>query len=308
MPDAISSEIREQLEALCRKVSVSYDLDPGIRKELYGHMEDQLLAHRNGETSLTEQDAFELVNKQFGDPALIQELFQGVYMKEITVSMGRRMVAVWMAFAVAALFSLIPLVVAKALPLSMGSWKEPIQLTLNALRFILFPWIAYQILLAWKVRIERGERVWFQTISTWRILVLLGITVLLHVIITFFTDWVLSNQPIPHPGIMQILFSLIALSGLTLLCVIWIWFCDLPPRTRGNATFATEILILVYFASSMLSRHGIWEYWKRGDWNYTLMNASTNLLVTVLFSLVCLGLYRITKRFRRHPEEPLQNA
>ena len=139
MPDEISSEIREQLEALCKKISVSYDLDPDIRKELYGHMEDQYLSHRNGEIPLGEQEAFELVIKQFGDPSLIQELFQGVYLTEMTASIGHRMVAVWIAFVVAAFLSLIPLVVVKALPLSMGSWKEPILLTLNALRFILFP-------------------------------------------------------------------------------------------------------------------------------------------------------------------------
>ena len=47
MSDPLSSNTQEQMQALCRKISVAHDLDPEIQKELYGHMEDKLLAYRN---------------------------------------------------------------------------------------------------------------------------------------------------------------------------------------------------------------------------------------------------------------------
>jgi len=93
MADSLNPETQEQMRALCKKISVAHDLDAEIQDELYGHMEDKLLAYLNGEEPVTEEDAFILVREHFGDPAVLKGLLQDVHAYEVHVSLARRLAA-----------------------------------------------------------------------------------------------------------------------------------------------------------------------------------------------------------------------
>ena len=67
--DVPNSGIQTKLKAICREISITQSLDAEIQKELYGHMEDKLLAYVNGEEAITEDDALILVREHFGKPA-----------------------------------------------------------------------------------------------------------------------------------------------------------------------------------------------------------------------------------------------
>ena len=93
MTDRLKPDTREAMQALCRKISVAHNLDAEIQEELYGHMEDKLLAYLDGEEAVSEQDAFILVREHFGDPSTLKGLLQDVHAYEAHVSLARRLAA-----------------------------------------------------------------------------------------------------------------------------------------------------------------------------------------------------------------------
>ena len=64
----ISPETEDKISALCKKISVAHNLDEEIQKELRCHREDRLTGYLSGNEQLSEDDAFILVEKHFGDP------------------------------------------------------------------------------------------------------------------------------------------------------------------------------------------------------------------------------------------------
>ena len=101
MVESLRPKTQDQVRTLCRKISVAHDLDPEIQDELYGHMEDKLLAYLNGEEPVTEDDAFILVREHFGDPAVLKGLLQDVHAHEVHVNLARRLAAAFAAFMIA---------------------------------------------------------------------------------------------------------------------------------------------------------------------------------------------------------------
>ncbi len=115
MADPLKSDTREEIRALCKKISVAHNLDEEIQEELYGHMEDKLSAYLNGEEAVTEEDAFILVREHFGDPSALKGLLQDVHAFEAQVSLARRLAA--------------------AMIVSAGAFVTYLYLTLAAFRF-----------------------------------------------------------------------------------------------------------------------------------------------------------------------------
>src|SRR3954463_4853767 len=69
----------EQLKTLCARVRVAGPIDEPIERELMGHLQDKALAYLSGQEKITEADALLLVEKHFGDPAIIQSMLAGVH-------------------------------------------------------------------------------------------------------------------------------------------------------------------------------------------------------------------------------------
>ena len=49
METPLNDTTRLKARELARKITVAHDLDPEIQEELYGHIEDKLLAYKSGE-------------------------------------------------------------------------------------------------------------------------------------------------------------------------------------------------------------------------------------------------------------------
>ena len=74
-----SPETAERLRALCGKITEACELGDDIREELYGHLEDKLLAYLSGEEKLTEEDALVLVREHFGNADNLKRLLRKVH-------------------------------------------------------------------------------------------------------------------------------------------------------------------------------------------------------------------------------------
>ena len=90
----ISPETQDKISALCKKISVAHNLDEEIQKELCCHIEDRLTGYLSGNEQLSEDDAFFLVEKHFGDPAAVKALYQNVETVAAHASFARRVGAV----------------------------------------------------------------------------------------------------------------------------------------------------------------------------------------------------------------------
>ena len=301
MPELISRETREQLEALCRKMSVSHKLDAEIGRELYAHMEDRLLAHMNGEIPLTEQDAFILVREHFGDPAVIKEHLQEVHADEAASSVGRRLVAAFAACTAAGFICTLLQLCTGALPAFLGDFRGPLQAGLfTVIELVFNPWVMYRILRAWRTRMERGEGVWFLTLSAGSLFAVFGITTVLMAATIPFGNWVKSAVPNPFNDGIGPFGTLGALASIVIMGMVWIWFCDQPPRTKRAVRLAVPAWALVLVLAMLTA-----AYQQDTPWNETLLNASMSLLFALIFSLFSLGLYRLAKRFHRDSDTPL---
>jgi len=302
MPDQITGETRKQLETLCRKISVSRRLDAEIQRELYGHMEDRLLAHMNGEIPLTEEDAFILVREHFGDPAMIKERIQEVHAEEAAVSMGRRLVAAFVACTAVNVISSVLQLCLVGVPAFLGAWRVPLQVSLfGAIELVFVPGAMYLALRPWRRRMDRGEPVWFQSAPAGRMLAVFAVTAIVAVVSIPFFFWVQSLVPNLLDENMGIPGTLAALASILAMGAIWIWFCDQPPRTRRNLLQAAGAWAAVLALLSLSA-----AYSEKTPWQEMLINASAGVITGVVFALLSLLVFRLTARFRNTSAAPLE--
>ena len=174
MVESLNAETQEQMQVLCRKISVAHDLDPEIQEELYGHMEDKLLAYLNGEELVTEDDAFILVREHFGDPAVLKGLLQDVHAYEVHVSLARRLAAaaiVTTATMVSSLFLMRLVFLLWEDTRGMDSFQACFAVAGAA--NVVVPWL---LLWLWQRRLDAGHKPWF---LRWRPLLLVSILIIL---------------------------------------------------------------------------------------------------------------------------------
>lgn len=82
----ISLQIQEQMEMICRRATAGGDDARHIRAELYGHLEDKLLAYLRGDERLTEADAMILVREHFGKPESLRAMLSDLHHAEQTTN------------------------------------------------------------------------------------------------------------------------------------------------------------------------------------------------------------------------------
>ena len=237
------------MQALCRKISVAHDLDPEIQKELYGHMEDKLLAYVSGEEQVTEDDAFMLVREHFGDPAVLKGLLQDVHAYEAHVSLARRLAAAAAAtlgamFAFVVLFSLVSavsglvaalngvgpppaMVSPSGLPTGYAVARgSPLGLLVWALRDFGRPILMWLILLRWQRALKAGKRPWFLRWHPGAIAAaLIGAFLMMKLLPGVTTVDLLLTWPPRWYYILRLYMA-----GPVLHCFVWLWWCDRPPR------------------------------------------------------------------------------
>ena len=93
MNTPLNDDTQQKARELARQITVAHDLDPEIQEELYGHIEDKLLAYKSGEERISDEDAFILVREHFGDAKVIRGLLQEVHAGAVQATLVRRVLA-----------------------------------------------------------------------------------------------------------------------------------------------------------------------------------------------------------------------
>jgi hypothetical protein len=247
MADSVRPETQARLSKLCKQISVAHDLDPEIQKELYGHMEDKLLAYLNGKEPLTDDDALILVREHFGDPAVVKDLFRRVHSWESHVTVARRLAAVFiLEFALLAPVHMFHMAASGLGMLWLGSGRES-ELLFFSPRVIL-PWMAlyglaivvtWLILRGWQQAIERHESPWF---LEWTPARLIGLLALLY----FVQQFAVTVQPsaerlqslFPEPFRMTWTLQVAQYAMSAAGCALVLWWCDRSPRRPRAVLYA----------------------------------------------------------------------
>jgi hypothetical protein len=165
MDNSLNDLTQEKVSKLARHITVAQDLDPEIQEELYGHIEDKLLAYRDGDEPVSEEDAFILAREHFGNAETVKGMFQDVHREAVEGSLLRRLL-------VAAITTLVCVqgVAWLAHVADVLFWGEnsrpqssPYVLMLVSAAAYLVPWLCF---VRWKRRMEVGKQVWFNRRST----------------------------------------------------------------------------------------------------------------------------------------------
>ncbi|MBX3177946.1 MAG: hypothetical protein KF886_11330 [Candidatus Hydrogenedentes bacterium] len=259
MHEPLEDSTQAKARELARQITVAHDLDPEIQEELYGHIEDKMLAYKSGEERVSDEDAFILVREHFGDAKVIRGLLREVHAGAVTLSLGRRIgAACIITLAVAWLCRLLALPcqgIARAL-VGDGEFSS----ANGALAFMLyyaplpiFPLGVALVFLYWRKREDAGNSLWFHR---WRVR-------------TFFqTGALLMTATHITPAFEQLPFHALAdeLAEIELgeahtivvtwvlfcwLCVSWLWWCDVSLRRPGGALYC----LAGWMGMMMLVRH-----------------------------------------------------
>ncbi len=293
MADSLNAKTQEQMQALCKKISVAHDLDPEIQDELYGHMEDKLLAYLNGEEPVTEDDAFILVREHFGDPAVLKGLLQDVHAYEVHVSLARRLTAAAIVTTATMFFSFF------LMRLVFLLWKDArgfggfhACFAVAGIANVVLPWL---LLWLWQRRLDAGHRPWF---LTWRplllasiVIVLMAMTMLVHPMLLLSTEMTLMWSPF-----IWRLILVAAIVSPVLQCLVWLWWCDRPPRMAMAVRNAAGAWTLWYFVSAMsLSLASGTE-----DVRRIILSLAFTFLYMVICAVIAGFLYVAAKYFHRN--------
>jgi len=245
MADALNQDTNAQIDELCRKISVAHTLDAEIQAELRGHMEDQLLAYLSDQESLTENEAFALVREHFGDPARLKALLQDVHIIATHVSLARRLAAIVAVHLVYTCFTAITFMIAWSLMIRSvitGSEQrlETFVYPVTAAMVLIVATSAFWAVLAyWDRRIQSGARPWFQRERGITILLFLGALVLLHSMIPIpMSMYDKGLMPLPAPVAVNAIGIAVVLISVVIHAIIWLWWCDRPPRRLRTVTYA----------------------------------------------------------------------
>ncbi len=93
MAEQLNDSIQKKARELAERITVAHDLDPEIQEELYGHIEDKMLAYCSGEEPVSQEDALILAREHFGDGATVKAMFQEVHAEAAQVTLVRKLLA-----------------------------------------------------------------------------------------------------------------------------------------------------------------------------------------------------------------------
>lgn len=222
MPDKLNPDTCKKIRVICKEISVAHDLDAEIQEELYGHMEDKLIAYLDGEEALTEEDALILVREHFGNPAVLKGLLQSVHAVAAGVSLARRIAAVLIVTAGLGLAG--SLLMRQIIPLLLFNGLLALNFAVQ-MSVVVFSWC---LLRRWQRRLDAGYTAWF---LTWSPMYLAGSIALLLALHTLSS---LSYHPGPQvpsaSTAIRWVITTLTMTHAAFACILWIWWCDRPPR------------------------------------------------------------------------------
>jgi len=235
--DKLSGETQKKIIELCRKISVSHNLDDEIREELFTHMEDKLLGYVNGDVALTEEDAFILVREHFGDAAVIRTLYREIEEMEVQVSFARRIGA------------------ALAASLGIGIAVMALGMILRNIPYFLgIPYLFLVLLISgciwgtfifWQKQIDKGLKPWFLKVKPVTFFSIIIALILIRHFMYYLSTSGIINMSIIREDFFQIESGLPTLFFYGL---AWLWWCDTPARRIITITSA----FLCWFSYGLL--------------------------------------------------------
>ncbi len=317
MINQASPEIRQHLREMCAQLTVDQHLDDEVQRELYGHMEDKLLAYLNGEEVMSEDDALILVREHFGDPAVIKGLLQAVRPMAAGKAFLRRAAAILCTYTVIMaltdrliMWDLLCISQMAPLPRPMVFLGPFVPQALD-LTAVFLLWV---ILTYWQRRSDAGHPVWFFEWSGWILAVLCaGLLV---------ADQVLPTAKVGPPPAAQALHQtwnhyylpLVALTSACSVCLslVCIWWCDRSPRLKAAVFLSCCLWAAFMFLRTLLPTLMSITWWGlvtfpvRQDVRFPveivisqfrhLQNVAVNIAVCTVLSLV---LYAAFNRMMR---------
>lgn len=223
MNTPLNDTTQQKARELARQITVAHDLDPEIQEELYGHIEDKLLAYINGEETVSEEDALILAREHFGDASAIRGLLQEVHGEVAPAYLGRRLLAlVITSFGIGVAVRVLRAILAPPLAMLGGSGAalgHPI-VTL-AIGFVTI-YALYSLLKRWRDAGVSGSPPWYERWTVSRMLRwLCGVVVLSWAVpsLTF-----VSGSGLPGAAIV------LPIAWLLCGCSLWLWWTDAAAR------------------------------------------------------------------------------
>ena len=306
MPIKLSPETHEKISSLCKKISVAHNLDDEIQKELHCHMEDKLTGYLSGDEKITEEDAFILVEKHFGDPKTIRLLYQDVEAIEAHVSFARRIGAVlalsiWIIYTASYILEII-LSSLFTWSLKGNVFPESNMILIGIPEIIpnIFSLLLFTVILMhWRKNMEYGRKPWFLKINMLKFFgIIFGSFFGMYLII-------ITTHQFQANSFNQLTLTFGRLTVIAH-CLIWIWWCDSQPRRLlavlyGSISWvASQILIWVVFASLSDLRYRPNEVWQtiRYSITYYLIYFGRPGTIALGFYLLLVGVHIVYMKFK----------
>ncbi len=251
MEKQLNHAAREKARDLARKITVAHDLDPEIQEELYGHIEDKLLAYKSGEEQISDEDAFILVREHFGDAKVIRGLMQEVHAGAVQVSLLRRVLA--LVIATAALQSTVTLlrsVLVTSIEVggTLGGNKNDVLLT-GSMALAMFAAL-FWLLRRWKASELAGATPWYACWSMPRMLAWLCIAAVMTWVVPTVslagTEGLSVSSDVRN-GALGVLVLTVLMSS----CLIWLWWTEAAARGLASNVALGWSWALFIFATSV---------------------------------------------------------
>ncbi len=313
----LSPEIVAKIDALAKQISVAEHLDAEIQAELRGHVEDKVRGYLSGEVRVSEGDAMILAKAHFGDAQVVKAMFQGVHRVEHATSLGRKLVAAFVATQiVSAVLAVVDVLFRKlfgyhiaVLQGAHAIYPQAPYHSATAGILVLEAALLWAIFFYWRWRQSRGRRMWFERWNP----VALAAVVLGVVVGLLSLDWGIhqSSWYISYQLMPTLTYKMVVISWVWE-CVsrgtqaaLWIWWCDGAPRTRRTLLYAmvcwiaaTRLLGACFVTVAICAeRREISWYIISGFIPALLSSMSLNMKVEALVGVLALVLYmEVTRR------------
>ncbi len=293
MVDEMGPDTKEKMRALCKKISVAHNLDGEIQEELYGHMEDKLIGYLHGEETLAEEDAFILVREHFGDPSALKGLLQDVHAFEAHVSLARRLAAAIICtggVGAACLYLMVSISNIRTAPRGFEFYIA--SASFISVVSIVLPWL---LLLYWQRRLDAGDNPWF---LTWRPVYFVGAIATLLVVTLLASPISLFPEDVTTfpSGILGLIYPIIFVFPV-LNCMVWLWWCDRPPRkVRAVGTAAVVWAVWGWCGSSGATYAFTAASWRISEFRAIAVILVWPFCVGVMYAFVAYVLYAMARR------------
>lgn len=307
MAEQLSDAAAQRVKALCGKMALANGLDEQIQRELCGHMEDELLAYLSGRQRLSEDDAMILVEKHFGDPAVIRGLLREVHTVDSGVSVVRRLLGVAVVGGVGS--------VATCLAWGASGWTgggRAVGIFGGFLAGALGPILLWAAGIWWTRRAKRGHTPWFDRLPM-GVLVSLCLALLVLVRLAQWASIQLSVPTGPGANWGRVLPTAVVFAWELLvngaILAAWAWWCDWPGfGTRraafGAAAWAGWMMLLSFawlvadvllFGSQMSHGRTVHMIWEQ-----TIVSGS----FCIIYGTAGFGAYWLAARLARRISRP----